>query len=96
VSPEQENALRATARKCWSEIINTIDGKPKSEHDRIITSLLDKHAKIIAALPPNTFPAKLWLSYYVRQVDKEQKSFRMKTCVSLRSSSVETCRRNYG
>lgn len=73
MTPVAENALRAVARKCRSEIISAIDGRPKKEHDRIITSLLDKHAKSITALPPNTFPAKLWLSYYVRQVDKEIK-----------------------
>jgi len=71
MNPAQENALRAVARKCRSEIIKAIDGRPKKEHDRIITTLLDKHAESITALPPNTFPAKLWLSYYVRQVDKE-------------------------
>ncbi len=71
MAPVAENVLRAVARKCRSEIINAIDGKPKKEHDHIITSLLDKHAKSITALPPDTFPAKLWLSYYVRQVDKE-------------------------
>ncbi|MDQ0548213.1 hypothetical protein ACKVM9_002435 [Pantoea agglomerans] len=71
MSPLVENAIRAVARKCRSEIIKAIDGRPKKEHDRIITSLLDKHAKSITALPPDTFPAKLWLSYYVRQVDKE-------------------------
>jgi len=71
VTPVAENALRAVARKCRSEIIKAIDGRPKKEHDRIITTLLDKHAKSITALPPNTFPAKLWLSYYVRQVDRE-------------------------
>ncbi|WP_246107211.1 hypothetical protein [Yersinia kristensenii] len=27
--------------------------------------------KKITALPPKTFPAKRWLSYYVRQIDKE-------------------------
>lgn len=69
--PSAENALRAVARKCRSEIISAIDGRPKKEHDLIIASLLDKHAKSITALPPDTFPAKLWLSYYVRQVDKE-------------------------
>ncbi|PZL95121.1 hypothetical protein CKF43_09340 [Pantoea graminicola] len=67
--PAQENALRAVARKSRSEIISAIDGRPKSEHDRIITTLLDKHAKSITALPPNTFSAKRWLGYYVRQVD---------------------------
>ncbi|WP_370426097.1 hypothetical protein AB9Q52_010965 [Pantoea vagans] len=71
MQPLVENAIRAVARKCRSEIIKAIDGRPKKEHDRIITSLLDKHAKSITALPPDTFPAKLWLSYYVRQVDKE-------------------------
>lgn len=71
MTPVAENVLRAVARKCRSEIINALDGRPKKEHDRIITTLLDKHAKSITALPPNTFPAKLWLSYYVRQVDKE-------------------------
>lgn len=67
--PAQENALRAVARKSRSEIISAIDGRPKSEHDRIIITLLDKHAKSITALPPNTFSAKRWLGYYVRQVD---------------------------
>lgn len=71
MTPVQENVLRAVARKCRSEIIKAIDGRPKKEHDRITTSILDKHAKSITALPPDTFPAKLWLSYYVRQVDKE-------------------------
>jgi len=71
VTPIAENALRAVARKCRSEIIKAIDGRPKKEHDHIITTLLDKHAKSITTLPPDTFPAKLWLSYYVRQVDKE-------------------------
>ncbi|ASN67453.1 hypothetical protein 7F9_12 [uncultured Caudovirales phage] len=71
MSPVAENALRAVARKCRSEIIKAIDGRPKKEHDRIITAILDKHAKSITALPPDTFPPKLWLSYYVRQVDKE-------------------------
>lgn len=71
MSPLVENAIRAVARKCRSGIINAIDGRPKKEHDRIITSLLDKHAKSITALPPDTFPAKRWLAFYVRQVDKE-------------------------
>ncbi|MEN4974031.1 hypothetical protein ABEH62_09140 [Pantoea eucalypti] len=71
MTPVAENALRAVARKCRSESIKAIDGRPKKEHDRIITTLLDKHAKSITALPPSMFPAKLWLSYYVRQVDKE-------------------------
>lgn len=71
MSVETQNIMRSVARKCRSEIISAIDGRPKKEHDHIITSLLDKHAKSIAALPPETFPAKLWLSYYVRQVDKE-------------------------
>lgn len=71
MSPAQENALRAVARKCRSEIIKAIDGRPKKEHDRIITALLDKHAKTVQCLPPGTFPAKRWLSFYVRQVDKE-------------------------
>jgi len=71
MTPVAENVLRAVARKCRSEIISAIDGRPKSEHDSIITSLLDKHARTITALPPDTFPAKRWLSYYVRQVDKE-------------------------
>lgn len=71
MEPVAENVLRAVARKCRSEIITAIDGRPKKEHDRITAAILDKHAKSITALPPDTFPAKLWLSYYVRQVDKE-------------------------
>jgi len=71
MTPQTENALRAVARKCRSEILKAIDGRPKSEHDRIITTLLDKHAKTVQCLPPGTFPAKRWLSFDVRQVDKE-------------------------
>lgn len=71
MTPVAENALRAVARKCRSEIISAIDGMPKKDHDHIITSLLDKHARSITALPPDTFPAKRWLAFYVRQVDKE-------------------------
>lgn len=71
MTPEAENALRSVARKCRTEILTAIDGKPKSERDRIITSLLDKHAKTIDCLPPNTFRPKLWLVYYVRQIEKE-------------------------
>jgi len=74
MSPLVKNAIRAVARKCRSEIIKAIKGRPKKEHDRIITSLLDKHAKSITALPPDTFPAKRWLAFYVRQVDKEAAS----------------------
>lgn len=59
MTPVAENVLRAVARKCRSEIIKATEGRPKKEHDRIITSLLDKHAKSIIALPPETFPAKL-------------------------------------
>lgn len=71
MSPLVENAIRAVARKCRSEIISAIDGRPKKEHDRITAAILDKHAKSITALPPDTFPAKRWLAFYVRQVDKE-------------------------
>lgn len=71
MNPVAENALRSVARKCRAEIIKAIDGRPRSEHDSIITNLLDKHAKTVQCLPPNTFPAKRWLSFYVRQVDKE-------------------------
>ncbi|SKA19263.1 hypothetical protein SAMN03097723_3511 [Pantoea eucalypti] len=74
MTPVAENVLRAVARKCRSEIITAIDGRPRNEHDRIITTLLDKHAKSITALPPDTFPAKRWLAFYVRQVDKEAAS----------------------
>jgi len=71
MTPEAENAIRSVARKCRAEIIKAIDGRPKSDHDSIITNLLDKHARTIQRLPPGTFPAKRWLSFYVRQVDKE-------------------------
>ncbi|WP_217548899.1 hypothetical protein [Pantoea sp. GbtcB22] len=71
MTPQTENALRAVARKCRTEILTAIDGKPKSEHDRIITTLLDKHAKTINCLPPSTFRPKAWLTYYVRKIDKE-------------------------
>ncbi|MGE4987818.1 hypothetical protein [Yersinia enterocolitica] len=66
-----ENAIRSVARGCRTEIIEATDGKPLSEHDKLITEILDRNAKKITALPPNTFPAKRWLIYYVRQIDKE-------------------------
>lgn len=66
-----ENALRSVARRCREEMIAATAGKPISEHDKIHSALLDKHAKSITALPPDTFPAKRWLSYYVRQIDRE-------------------------
>lgn len=72
MSPEAENALRSVARKCRTDILAATDGRPKSEHDQIITTLLDKHAKTIQCLPPGTFPAKRWLAFYVRQVDQER------------------------
>lgn len=71
MTPEAENALRSVARKCRTEILTAIDGKPKSEHDRIITTLLDKHSKTIICLPPNAFRPKAWLVHYVRQIEKE-------------------------
>ena len=66
-----ENVIRSVALGCRTEIIEATDGKPIQEHDKLITEILDRHAKKITALPPNTFPAKRWLSYYVRQIDKE-------------------------
>lgn len=70
-----ENAIRSVARCCRTEIIEATDGKPISEHDKLITEILDRHAKKITALPieiqQKTFPTKRWLSYYVRQIDKE-------------------------
>lgn len=71
MSPEAENALRSVARKCRADILIATKGKPRSEHDRIITTLFDKHAKTVQCLRPGTFPAKRWLYFYVRQVDKE-------------------------
>lgn len=73
MKPEIENALRTVARRCRQEIISQRKGKPISQHDKITTSVLDKYAKMITALPPETFSAKRWLSYYVRVVDAEAK-----------------------
>ncbi|EKN4698540.1 hypothetical protein JE939_001667 [Yersinia ruckeri] len=66
-----ENAIRSVARQCRIEIINATSGIPKTQHDPIVTKILDRHAKKITALPPNSFSAKRWLSYFVRQIDKE-------------------------
>lgn len=33
--------------------------------------ILDKYTNQIAALPPDKFPARQWLVYFVRVVDKE-------------------------
>ncbi len=73
MDPSTENALRSVARRCRSEIIDAIKDQPKPNHDPIITALLDKHTKSIQALPPGTFPAKLWLVYFVRLIDREQR-----------------------
>jgi len=69
-----ENALRSVARSCRSEIISAKKGKPKSEHDRITTLLLDKYTQKITALPPGKFRPRDWLVYFVRVVDKEMKN----------------------
>lgn len=68
---EIENAIRSVAKKCRAEILESTEDINISQHDRIITSILDKHTKHITALPPGKFTAKRWLSYYVRVVDKE-------------------------
>lgn len=68
-----ENALRSVARQCRAEIIAQTKGKPKSQHDPIITRILNTHAKKITALPPGRFSAKLWLSYFVHLIDKEMR-----------------------
>ncbi|WP_145603527.1 hypothetical protein [Yersinia intermedia] len=66
-----ENAIRSQARKAHAEIVAVKEKYPISEHDKHFTEILDRHAKKITALPPKTFSAKRWLSYYVRQIDKE-------------------------
>lgn len=71
--PEIENALRSVARACRSEIVSEVSGKPKKDHDAITTEILNRHAKKITAVPPGRFSAKLWLSYFVHQIDKELK-----------------------
>lgn len=68
-----ENALRSVARSCRAEIVKATTGKPRSQHDRITTLLLDKYTKLITALPPGRYPARQWLVYFVRVVDKEMK-----------------------
>ncbi|WP_240154050.1 hypothetical protein [Candidatus Pantoea communis] len=74
MSTQTENALRAVARKCRSDILAALKGKPRSERDSIITAILDRHAKTIDCLPPNTFRPKAWLIHYVRQIDKEMRT----------------------
>ena len=74
MSTQTENALRALARKCRSDILAGLKGKPRSERDGIITAILDRHAKTIDCLPPNTFRPKAWLIHYVRQIDKEMRT----------------------
>ena len=66
-----ENAIRSVARRCRTEIIDKTKGKPKKQHDTIITKILDTHAKKITSLPPGKFSAKLWLSYFIHIIDKE-------------------------
>lgn len=66
-----ENAIRCVAKDCRAEIKRAKKCHPISEHDAITTRILDHHAKRITALPPGTFSAKRWLSYFVRVVDAE-------------------------
>ncbi len=73
MEPSTENAIRAVARRCRSEIIDAIKDQPKPQHDPIITKLLDKYAAQIQCLPPDTFRPKDWLVYYVRVIDKESR-----------------------
>ena len=72
--PAQENALRSVARRCRAEIISKKSGKPKSEHNRITTLLLDKYTKQITALPPDRYPPRQWLVYFVHVMNKEMNS----------------------
>lgn len=74
MEPATENALRSVARNCRAEIVKATKGKPRSEHDRITTLLLDKYTKLITALPPGRYPARQWVVYFVRVVDKEMKA----------------------
>lgn len=74
MNTQVENAVRSVARQCRTEIIAATKGKPRSKHDPIITALLDMHAKSIQNLPPDTFPEKRWLTYFVRQIDKESRN----------------------
>ncbi len=70
-----ENAMRSVAKDALTEIIEVKEKYPIQEHDKHFTEILNRHAKKITALPiemqPKTFPAKRWLSYYVRKIDKE-------------------------
>ncbi|WP_145580237.1 hypothetical protein [Yersinia mollaretii] len=70
-----ENVLRAFAKGARTEMVAVKEKYPITEHDKHFTEILNRHAKKITALPieiqPKTFPAKIWLSYYVRQIDKE-------------------------
>lgn len=75
MNAQTENALRSVAKQCRREILDATCGIPRSEHDPIITSILDKYAARIAALPPGTFSAKRWLCYYVRCVDAEARQW---------------------
>lgn len=73
MAPEVHNAIRSVAKRCREELLTAIDGRPKSEHDRITTAILDKYAQQISALPTGKFGAKSWLSYYVMLIGKEQR-----------------------
>lgn len=74
MNPEIENAMRSVARKCRNEIIEKVTGKPRAEHDKIFTEVLAKHSKAIKVLPPKKFSATMWLSYFVRQINRECKN----------------------
>lgn len=74
MQPQIENAVRSVARQCREPIIKATKDKPRAEHDPIITEILNFHAKQIQCLPPDTFTPKLWLTYYVRLVDKESRN----------------------
>lgn len=71
MTPQVENALRSVARECRKAILAGIEGKPKDQHDAIITALLDQHTKKITCLPPGKISPKLWLIYFIRRIDQE-------------------------
>ena len=50
MTPEQENALRATARRCNEELKAAMAQKPKPKFDAVSRSLLAKHFEKIKGL----------------------------------------------
>lgn len=72
MTPEIENAFRSVARNCLKDIKDSVFGIPASQHDPIITPILDRHVKSLVGIDAKPFSKKDWLGYFIRKIQQEQ------------------------